>query len=270
MKFICETCGTENAELAAPPESCPICTDDRQYVGPNGQRWTTMQELALKHAIACEYDGGLLAMRMTPAFAIDQRALLIPADCGNILWESLSLVTTEAVAELERHGGVSVIAISHPHFYSSMVSWSEALGGVPILLHENDRRWVQRPSLFARFWSGDEHVLSPDVTLIRTGGHFPGSTALHWKAGPRAGGALFSGDAPQVAADRQHASFMYSYPNYVPMHPDEVRAMQQRLRRFDFTDVFGYSLGRNILGDGRAAIDRSFERYLSAVGAGPA
>jgi len=266
MKFLCETCGTESSDLSAPPQTCAICSDDRQYLGPNGQRWTTMEELAAKHAVAFEHDDGLLAMRMAPSFAIDQRALLIPADGGNILWESLSLVTDDAVAELRRHGGVALIAISHPHFYSSMVSWSEALGGVPILLHENDRQWVQRPSPRIRFWSGDEHVLSPDVTLIRTGGHFAGSTALHWKRGPR-GGVLFSGDAPQVAADRRHVSFMYSYPNFIPLHPDEVRSMQTRLRAYDFADVFGYSLGRNIIGDGRAAVDRSFARYLRAVGA---
>jgi hypothetical protein len=267
MMFICETCGTQNADLAAAPESCPICVDDRQYIGAQGQRWTTMEELTADHAVVFEDDDGVLAMRMTPSFAINQRALLIPADCGNILWESLSLVTDDAVAELARQGGVSFIAISHPHFFSAMVSWSEALGGVPILLHEAHREWVQRPSPLVRFWSGDEHVLSPDVTLIRTGGHFPGSTALHWKRGPRPGGSLFSGDAPQVAADRRGVSFMYSYPNYIPMHPDRVRSMQLRLRPYDFDDVFGYSIGRNIIGDGRGAVDRSFARYLRAIGA---
>jgi hypothetical protein len=31
--------------------------------------------------------------------------------------------------------------------------------------------------------------------------------------------------------------------------------------------VFGYALGRNILGDGKAAVMGSFERYLRAIGA---
>ena len=32
-----------------------------------------------------------------------------------------------------------------------------------------------------------------------------------------------------------------------------------------FEDVFGFSRGRNIIGGGRAAVDRSFDRYLRAV-----
>lgn len=97
--------------------------------------------------------------------------------------------------------------------------------------------------------------------------HFPGSTALHWKDGPRPGGALFSGDSPQVVSDRRHVSFMYSYPNLIPLPPGQVRAMQARLAGYDFDDVYGYTWGRNIIGGGRAAVDASFQRYLSAIAA---
>jgi len=107
--------------------------------------------------------------------------------------------------------------------------------------------------------------LSAGVTLLRCGGHFPGSTALHWRDGPRAGGALFPGDALQVAADRRHVAFMYSYPNLIPMKRADVRAMRDRVARFAFEDVFGFSRGRNIVGGGRAAVDRSFARWLAAV-----
>ena len=41
-------------------------------------------------------------------------------------------------AALREQGGVDRLLISHPHFYSAMVEWSEALGDVPILLHEAD------------------------------------------------------------------------------------------------------------------------------------
>ncbi|HEU4814034.1 MAG TPA: MBL fold metallo-hydrolase, partial [Xanthomonadaceae bacterium] len=59
-----------------------------------------------------------------------------------------------------------------------------------------------------------------------------------------------------------HVSFMYSYPNGVPMRSSDVRAMRERLQGLAFEDVYGYSLGRNILGGGRAAVDASFERHL--------
>jgi hypothetical protein len=262
---ICATCGTQFAEAAKDPARCPICEDDRQYVGWQGQRWTTMADLASSHSLRLEDDGGVLGIGLAPGFAIDQRAMWLPTDAGNILWETVSLVTDDAVAALKARGGVDLIAISHPHFYASMVDWSDALGGVPILLHEADREWVMRPSSHIRFWQGDELRLSDDVALLRCGGHFAGSTALHWQHGPRPGGALFPGDALQVVADRRHVSFMYSYPNLVPMKPADVVRMRQVMEGRAFDDVFGYTWGRNILGAGRAAVDESFDRYLRAV-----
>ncbi len=264
---ICETCGTQFAPSDTAPSHCPICEDERQYVGWQGQRWTSREMLSTRYRLRLEDDAGVLGIGLVPDYAINQRALWLPTDAGNILWECVSLVTDEAVAELKRRGGVSRIAISHPHFYTAMVDWSEALGGVPILLHEADRAWVQRPSPRIEFWSGDVLRLSNDVTLLRCGGHFPGNTALHWRAGPRAGGALFPGDALQVVFDRRHVTFMYSYPNYIPMKPADVRHMRELLRGYEFDDVYGYTWGRNILGGGRAAIDASFERYLRAIAA---
>lgn len=265
--FICQTCGTQYDATERPPAHCAICEDERQYVGWKGQTWTTHETLAARHTVRWGDDAGLLAIAHDPPFAIDQRALLLPTDAGNILWECLSLVTSEAVAALKARGGVDSIVISHPHFYSSMVEWNDALGGVPIFLHEADKEWVMRSSPQVRFWNGDEYRLSDGVTLIRCGGHFPGSTALHWADGPRPGGALFPSDALQVVMDRRHVAFMYSYPNFVPMHPRDVSAMEARLERRRFEDVFGYSWGRNIIGGAREAVDLSFARFFRAVGA---
>ena len=263
---ICETCGTQYAEMPTPPAHCPVCEDERQYVGWNGQTWTAHEALAARCRLRIEEDHGLLGIGI-PDFAIPQRALLLPTAAGNILWECVSLVTDEAVAALKARGGVDLIAISHPHFYTAMVEWSEALGGVPILLHEADKEWVRRPSSKIRFWSGDVHRMHDSVVLIRCGGHFPGSAAMHWTDCPRRGGALFPGDALQVVLDRRHVTFMYSYPNYIPMKPADVRGMRARLEGFEFEDVYGYTWGRNIIGGARAAVDRSFDRYLAAVAA---
>jgi glyoxylase-like metal-dependent hydrolase (beta-lactamase superfamily II) len=267
---LCETCGTQYDVASGVPESCPICIDDRQYVGWSGQRWTTLEALAARHEVRLEDDAGIPCVGTTPSFAINQRALVLETQRHRILWECISLVTDQAVAALEARGGIDLIAISHPHFYSAMVEWSDALGGVPILLHEADRQWVGRSSPYIHFWRGDEHEVSRGVTLIRCGGHFPGSTALHWQDDRRAAGALFPGDALQVVFDRKHVTFMYSYPNYIPMHPEDVRAMRERLDGYEFDDVYGYTWGRNIIGNGRAAVDESFDRYLRAVGAAQA
>lgn len=263
--YICETCGTQYAESGEPPVQCPICVDDRQYVGWGGQKWTTHDALLDKHKLRVEDDCGLLGIGMPKGFAIPQRALLLPTDAGNVLWECVSMVTDEAVAEIKARGGVGKIIISHPHFYESMIEWSEALGGVPILLNAADKAWIQREAPQIEFWVGDVHRVSDQVTLLRVGGHFPGSSVLHWKQGPRAGGALFPGDALQVVYDRRHVSFMYSYPNFVPMKTSDIRAMRDRLAGYDFADVFGFTWGLNIIGGGRAAVDASFDRFLAAV-----
>jgi glyoxylase-like metal-dependent hydrolase (beta-lactamase superfamily II) len=264
--YICETCGTQHSDTPAPPVSCDICKDDRQYVGWNGQTWTTHEALLQKYSLRIENDAGLLGIAIREEFAIPQRVLFLPTRAGNLLWECVSLVTDQAITELKARGGVDQIIISHPHFYSAMVEWSDALGGVPILLHEADREWIRRPSQRIRFWSGDVHQFSKDVTLIRAGGHFAGSTVLHWNP-PGRDAILLSGDALQVTSDRRHVAFMHSYPNYIPMRTSDVVAMRERLSAYDYADVYGYSWGRNIIGDARAAVVASFDRHLRMVAA---
>ena len=265
-RFMCSNCGHQYADSATAPSSCAICSDERQYVHPNGQSWTTHEALRADHHVRFETDGDLLGLGISPAFGIPQRALHLQTDAGNILWECLSLVTPEAVETLERRGGVDMIVISHPHFYSAMVDWSDALGGVPILLHENDRRWISRTSPNIRLWSGDVHPLSPTVSLYRCPGHFPGSTVLHWTAAPNDRRVLLAGDALHVTADRRHVTFMYSVPNYIPAHPDFVAETRRRVEPLDFDDVYGFTWGLNVLGNAKDAVDESFDRYFTAIG----
>ena len=43
---ICVACGTEYPS-GPPRAACAVCDDERQFVPPEGQRWTSMEELAL-------------------------------------------------------------------------------------------------------------------------------------------------------------------------------------------------------------------------------
>jgi hypothetical protein len=58
---------------------------------------------------------------------------------------------------------------------------------------------------------------------------------------------------------------VYSYPNAIPLRPAQVRSLRAAIPSVEFEDVFGYSCARNIIGDARRAVDRSFTRYLAAV-----
>lgn len=263
--WMCETCGTQHAPSAEPPIRCDICADERQFVGWHGQRWTTLEQLSRTHRVRMAPDDGLTGIGIAPSFAIDQRALVLPTASLRILWECTSLVTTQAVQALKSAGGIDMIAISHPHFYASMAEWSAALGNVPILLHEADSQWIRRPSSAIQLWQGEELRLAPGVTLRRCGGHFPGSTILHWRDAARPAGALFPGDALQVVQNRASVSFMYSYPNLIPLHPHAVRHIRDVLADLEFDDAYGFTWGRNIIGGARAAVDRSFGRYLTAI-----
>ena len=140
-----------------PPDSCPICEDERQYVGPDGQRWTTLEELRAERRCDVREDSGYLGVGIKPEIGIGQRLLLVETAEGNVIWDMIPLVDDAAVEAVTARGPVQAIAISHPHYYSGMVEWSRALGGVPILLHEADRgvdhaAGRRRSSL----WSGDE------------------------------------------------------------------------------------------------------------------
>jgi glyoxylase-like metal-dependent hydrolase (beta-lactamase superfamily II) len=265
--YVCATCGTQYSATVQPPESCRVCTDDRQHVGLNGQRWVTHDELAAQLHNRIEYDADILGIGIVEPFAIPQRALLIPTDIGNILWDCLSVITPEAVARIEQVGGIDMIAISHPHFYSAMVEWSEAFGGVPILVHQADRDWVARPSPHVSFWGGDRHQISSAVTLIHCPGHFPGSAVLHWTAAPNGRQALLTGDSLHVAADRRHISVMHSVPNHIPVAANVIHDIRDRLVGVYFDDLYGFTWGLNIIGNARTAVDESFDRYLTAIGA---
>lgn len=43
-------------------------------------------------------------------------------------------------------------------------------------------------------------------------------------------------------------------------------AIRRQLEEMAFDDVYGYTWGLNIIGNARAAVDASFERYLRAIG----
>jgi glyoxylase-like metal-dependent hydrolase (beta-lactamase superfamily II) len=225
-----------------------------------------MAALARNHEIGwTEEADGLFNLKIRPNFAIAQRAFLILHPDGNILWDCVSLIDDATVQRIEGLGGLSSIAISHPHYYSCMAEWSAAFGGVPVHIHEDDAEWVQRDDGAVRFWSGDRLALGA-ATMIRCGGHFAGASVLHcpWLGNGR--GALFSGDTIQVVPDRRHVSFMYSYPNLIPLGAAEVTRIVDAVRPFAFDAVYGAFEGRTIARDGKAAVERSAERYLRAIG----
>ncbi|HET7467033.1 MAG TPA: MBL fold metallo-hydrolase [Candidatus Dormibacteraeota bacterium] len=258
--YICMTCGVQFAPSSAPPDRCDVCEDERQYVGWSGQKWLTLDELRTNHRNEIRDDFGLTGVGTKPAFAIGQRALLVRSPGGNVLWDCITLLDDATAAAVRELGGIRAIAISHPHYYSSMVEWSRCFDA-PVYLHAADRRWVMRPDPAIEFWTGETCELWDGMTLIRAGGHFEGGTVLHWPAGAGGKGALLAGDILQVAQDRRWVSFMYSYPNYIPLPAAEIDRIVAAVEPFAFDTIHGAWWDRNITSDAKAAVRRSADRY---------
>jgi hypothetical protein len=260
---ICVACGMQYAEART---NCPICDDERQYIPRGGQQWTDLETLrAGDHTGRIEKQGaGILGVGTQPSFAIGQRALLVQAESGNVLWDCVDYLDDDLVSAVNEVSGISAIAISHPHYYTTMIEWSRAFDA-PIHLHENDRQWVGRPDPAVEFWSGRIKELAADLTLINLGVHFAGGTVLHWSAAEQGKGALLSGDIVQVIPDRTHVGFMYSYPNLIPERPAVVREAARMLEPVRFEAIYGAWWDAIVPSDGHEIVQRSAKRYLEYV-----
>jgi hypothetical protein len=263
--WTCETCGAQFPASDRPPSACPICEDERQFVNWKGQTFLAPEALAQRCRVVWRDELDLTGISLDPSFAIGQRALLVPQAEGCVMWDCVPLATREAIDHVKSLRGLKAVAISHPHYYGALADWSEAFGGVPVYLHVEDRKWVTRPHASIVHWSGDSQRISDDLLLLRTGGHFAGATMLHWARGAGGKGALLTGDIAQVTMDRRFVSFMYSYPNYIPLNAAAVRRIAAAVEPLAFDRIYGAWWGRNIAGGAKVAFAASVARYLAAI-----
>ena len=266
QNYICTTCGHQFAESNEPPPNCPICEDERQYVSFLGQGWTTLDVLAKgHHNLVKPLETGLTGIATEPKFAIGQRTLLVQTPKGNVLWDCISLLDDATIEAVKALGGISSLAMSHPHLFGSMVEWSRAFGDAPIYLHADHKPWTQRPDPVIEFWEGETLELKEGVSLHRCGGHFEGSTVLLWQDGADGKGALLTGDTMYVAPDRKYVSFMYSYPNFIPLSAPTIDNIVDKVMPLKFDRIYGHFFGLEIMADAKNVIHRSAERYKKAI-----
>lgn len=265
---ICKTCGVQYPPGQGPPDRCVICDDERQYIGWEGQQWTTLNEMeaAGYQNRFREVDGepGLWSIDTRPRFAIGQRALLVQTPASNLLWDCLSYVDEATRQRVQELGGLHGISVSHPHFYGSIIEWSHAFAGAPVYIPETDARWLTRPDPVVKFYNGSREVL-PGLTLVQCGGHFDGSAVLHWAPAAGGRGALLTGDTISVVADRRWVTFMRSYPNYIPLHAGGVQGILKALQPHPFDRIYGGWWQNDVLGDGMGVVERSAERYIKRI-----
>jgi hypothetical protein len=260
--WLCATCAVETAE---PEGVCPICADDRQWVPRDGQIWTTLAELNESgHRITfLEPEPYLLGISTEPSVGIGQQAHLVSTPAGNLLWDVPGYVDDDAVTRVRQRGDVLAIVASHPHMFGLQVAWSEALGGVPILVCEPLMEWVQRPDPAIVTWRG-QHELAPGLTLHEVGGHFIGSSVAHWAAGADARGVLLTGDSIHVNPDRETVTFLRSYPNRIPFSAAVVERITTAVEGLPFDRIYD-NFGHTIERDAARVIRHSADRYKGWV-----
>jgi hypothetical protein len=259
--LICATCAVERDEPV--PEFCPICTDERQYVPADGQKWHTLEELAQAgHQLLLEEnEPGLIGIRAAPKIGIGQTSQLVVTPEGSLLWDPVGFVDETTVKAVLERGPVLAVAASHPHMFGAQVDWSRGLGGVPVLAADAARRWVGRSDPVISYWSGSR-TIAEGLVLHQTGGHFPGSAVAHWTAGAGGKGVLLSGDSVFPNPDRRSVAFMRSYPNHLPLSGAVALRVAAQLGELTFDRIYG-NFNNVIASRAKAVLQDSARRHAA-------
>jgi hypothetical protein len=68
-----------------------------------------------------------------------------------------------------------------------------------------------------------------------------------------------------VVSDRRHVSFMYSFPNLVPLNAAAVKRIAAAFSPYAFDSIYGAWWDLVVPGGARRRFDLSVERYLRAI-----
>ena len=69
-----------------------------------------------------------------------------------------------------------------------------------------------------------------------------------------------------VAPDRMHVSFMYSYPNFIPLPAAAVDRIVEVVTPLRFDRIYGHFFDLEIESDAKRVVERSADRYKRAIG----
>jgi glyoxylase-like metal-dependent hydrolase (beta-lactamase superfamily II) len=234
--------------------------DERQAVPEEGQTWTNLYELSENHGVIIKKLHPLLyELRMVPSFAIGQRALLVITPYGNILWDCIALINVPTIEFINSKGGLIAIAVSHPHYYTTMNEWAEIFD-CPVYIHQDDNEWIFNRGRQIRLWEGEELILEEEIKLLRIGGHFTGASVLQVSFLSK-GGALLCGDTFFVSPSKKHILVMYSYPNRIPLSVHEVQSIKNRMASIQFDTLYGFHESQNILTNAKNLLMDSLGKY---------
>lgn len=256
---ICVTCGTQFPKKDT-DAICKICSEERQYIPLDGQKWTTHAQIASTHKNKIiKLKEGLYELVMSPKFSIGQRAFLVVSKQGNVLWDCIPLLDEETIKFINELGGLKAIAISHPHYYSNMNTWAETFD-CPIYIHENDKSHIHYKTDKVHLWKEGDKALWDSMKLVNIGGHFDGSSVM-LIPNLSNNGVMLTGDTVYLSLSKKHYSVMYSYPNNIPLPIKRVKQIKDRFRNLAFDEIYGFYSYQNITKNARKLLFESLSRY---------
>ena len=192
--WACANCGFWQRHFA--PPDCPVCTDTRNDLPPDGWRFLPEDEVAATH------DGGwrqvtdnLWAFTTSPNLGLAGTGWLITRPEGNIAFEAAPYYSPAMIAQIEALGGVRLLAASHAHGYGALFQLQRAFEPEVLAIHKDDLRMTKAFRVTLPY--DDVLELAPGYTLHHVGGHYEGQAALHDAPGRR----LFCGDMFKIDQD---------------------------------------------------------------------
>ena len=90
--------------------------------------------------------------------------------------------------------------------------------------------------------------------------------AVEVAAGSGGAGALLTGDTIMVVPDRRWVSFMYSYPNLIPLDAAAIAQIVTAVEPYPFDRIYGSWPESIVASEAKAAVRRSAERYIARIG----
>ena len=201
-----------------------MCADERQWVPPGGQRWTTLAELAAAghRSDVRAVEPGLTGIGADPPVAIGQRSLLVATPEGNLLWDPSGFIDDAAVAAVRAAGGLRFVTASHPHFYGAIAEWARAFGA-EILVPADDVAWLRAgPELRGAAVVGDAgRAAGGDAGPVRRALSRQRGAALG-AGGAGAAGCCWPGTRSFVTPGEDRVTFVWSAPNRLPLSEEAV------------------------------------------------
>ena len=233
--YACGNCGFWQRYFAPPPD-CPVCTDTRNDLPADGWRFLPEAEVRATRTTQWRFvREDLVAFTTTPALGLAGAGWLLLEPGGNVAFEAAPFYSDEALAEIDRLGGISVLSASHAHGYGALWQLQDVFRPEVVAIHKDDLRMTKA---FAVTWPYDDTLeLTDTLTLHHVGGHYEGQAVLH-DARRR---LLFCGDVFKVdqdAAGRSHAvSSHKAFHKDIPLTAGEVARYKSVIGSLDFQGV---------------------------------